>query len=154
MPSFWYFPTSRTRNRFIFYLALLKAILAFLFGKVWLHTPVTHNTLIQTHNPYPSPTYCVYSKNWKSTINNTTVQRTTTAARWVSAIYSYAPFWRNWLFFFKYEMADYFAHFHEKFILKKSIYLCNSRNKISYGHIDFPGLAPGLAKKVICTTYR
>ena len=37
-------------------------------------------------------------------------------------------------------MADYSAHFHEKFILKKSIIFVNSKSKMSYVHVNFPAL--------------
>ena len=47
-------------------------------------------------------------------------------------------------------MADYSVHFHEKFILKKSIIFVKLMKQISYVYLDLPG-SP---KKVVwCTTY-
>ena len=49
-------------------------------------------------------------------------------------------------FLWKYEIADY-SRFHEK--SKNQLYLWNSRNKMSFVHMNFPWFA----KKVVCTTW-
>ena len=50
--------------------------------------------------------------------------------------------------FWKYQMTDYFAHFHERFILKKSIVFVKFKKKMLYVHMNFPGFA----KKFVCAS--
>ena len=96
----------------------------------------------------PSPSRIIqYRPDWLDKIKHS-IQKLRT--RQVGAIKLYGPFWQNWFFFFKHKMADYSAHFHEKFSLKKLLLIFVKLKKQNVVRIHE---SSSFTKKVVCTTY-